>query len=100
VSLPTLDEVLGAKRGPRISDAHYTSAIFAPIAEELLEMVDVLEREGAVYARAYLEHLRSGGQGYGPHAPLGMHKDVARAVRDVVMDHAMNARFTAGRRAC
>lgn len=94
-ALPTLDEVLGAAP---VAEEHYTAAIFAPIAEELLEMVQLLERQGIVYAKAYLEHVRGGGQGYGPRAPRGMHREVAKAIRDVVQDHVMNARFTAGRR--
>lgn len=98
MSVPTLDQVLGAK--PAVADVHYTAALFAPIMEELLEMIDVLEREGGRYARAYLEHVRAGGRGYGPKAPLGMNPLVAKAIRDVVLDHAQNARFTMRRPAC
>jgi hypothetical protein len=78
--------------------AHYTAALFAPIAEELVEQLTLFNQKGAGYARAYLQYLRAGGQGYGPRAPLGMNAHVARAIREVVMDHAQHARFTAGRR--
>lgn len=77
---------------------HYTASIFTPITQELGEQVTLLNRQGAAYARAYLQHIRSGGQGYGPRAPLGMNAHIARAIREVVMDHAQHARFTAGRR--
>lgn len=100
MSVPSLDEVLGTqpKSAVVVAEEHYTAAIFAPIAEELGELVELLEKKGLVYARAYLEHVRSGAQGYPPRAPLGMHRDVAKAVRDVVLDHCANARYTAGRR--
>lgn len=91
---PSLDRVLA----PRVQPEHYTAALFAPIAEELLEQLELFEKKGTVYARAYLEYVRAGGQGQGPRAPLGMNVHVAKAIREVVMDHALNARFTAGRR--
>lgn len=77
---------------------HYTAAIFSPITQELSEQVTLFNRQGAAYARAYLQHIRSGGQGFGPRAPLGMNAHIARAIREVVIDHAQHARFTAGRR--
>lgn len=86
---PSLHDVLGG---------HYTAALLEPIAEELLEQVDLLERAGATYALRYLRHVRTGGQGYPPRAPLGMNAHIAKAVRDVVQDHALNARFTMGRK--
>jgi hypothetical protein len=97
MAVPSLDEVLGSRSRVEVSPEHYTAALFAPIAEELLEQIEVLESQGAVYARAYLEYLRAGGQGYGPRAPLGMNPQVAKAVRDVVTDHVLHARFTLGR---
>lgn len=92
MTFPSLDDVLGPGR-----DGHYTAALFAPIAEELGEQVELLERAGATYALRYLRHIRAGGQGQGPRAPRGMNAHIAKGVRDVVQDHALNARFTMGR---
>lgn len=97
MSVPALDEVLG-RRSVRVAVDHHTAAVFAPIAEELLEMVELLEGKGLAYAREYLEHVRAGGHGQPPGPPLGMHRRVSAAIRDVVLDHVQNARFTAGRR--
>lgn len=94
MSYPKLDEVLA----PEVAPEHYTSAVFAPIAEELLEQLELFEKVGTGYALAYLKYIRGGGQGYGPHAPLGMSPHIGKAIREVVMDHAQNARFTMGRR--
>lgn len=88
MSLPTLDEVLGPK------PEHYTAALFAPVMEELLEMIEVLERHGGAYARAYLEFVREGAKGYGPKSPRGLNPHVSKAIREVVLDHAQHARFT------
>ena len=74
-----------------------TVDLFTPIAAELGEMLDVLDRDGGGYARRYLAHIREGGQGYGPRAPLGMHPLVAKAVRGVVRDHFEMARFENGK---
>lgn len=91
MTFPSLDDVLGPAE-------HYTAALLEPIAEELGEQVDLLERTGATYAQRYLRHIRTGGQGQGPRAPRGMNAHIAKAVRDVVQDHALNARFTMGHR--
>jgi hypothetical protein len=97
MSVPTLDEVLARPR-TEVPAEHMTAALFAVIAEELLEQIELLEAKGLSYAREYLRYWESPKGGAAPRAPLGMNPRVADAVREVVRDHAMNARFTLGRR--
>lgn len=56
---------------------------------ELGELVDVLDRDGAAYARAYVAWLCCPDVRRSPMPPVGLHRDLAAAVRDVVTDQAL-----------
>lgn len=56
---------------------------------ELGELVEVLDRDGAAYARAYVEWLCCPEVRSSPCPPVALHRDLAAAVRDVVSDQAL-----------
>lgn len=94
MSLPTLDDVLSpAPRAPVVSPDHRVAALVAPVLEELLELVEIMEREGGTYARRYMRWLlMDGGHGGAPHAPEGLHQMVVRAIRELCADELYRQR--------
>ena len=78
--------------------ADITQAV-RPIVEELGVQIDVLDREGRQYAERLLHHHLHNNRGAGaPHRPAGMHHDIAKAIRDLVLDEVMSITIQGPRR--
>lgn len=56
------------------------------VREHLSELLTVFEREGPGYARRYAKWAMTSASMHGPTRPAAMHPEVARAIRDIVMD--------------
>lgn len=62
------------------------NAVDQRVREHLSELLSVFEREAPGYARRYAQWAMTSASMNGPTRPTAMHPEVARAIRDIVMD--------------
>lgn len=75
------------------------NAIDARVREHLSELLDLFEAEAPVYARRYAASILTAPArgGSGPRPPVGMHNQLAKCIREIVMDELAAQRYVPAR---